>query len=1235
MRPPLTDATNRLNYCQTPRPDQEEGYDELDNLPSPEPMSIVTSPQSAKQHVDATCFSPVADSQTGSNRNSTISAASIVSGKGKRKTHVGPWQLGRTLGRGSTGRVRLAKHALTGQTAAIKIVSKKSAAIAQSESIAAMDRNVGLFNTTGARPMPSGIEREVVIMKLIEHQNVISLYDVWENRGELYLVLEYVEGGELFDYVSNSGPLPEEEAVRLFRQIIAGLGYCHRFNICHRDLKPENILLDGWHNVKLADFGMAALQPEGHWLNTSCGSPHYAAPEIIYGRKYRGDKADIWSCGIILYALLTGYLPFDGGDLANTLRMVKKGEYYMPPELSDESADLIHRILQKKPEDRISMLDMWSHPLLKKYEKLHEAMANHYIGPPPPLSVQDCGPQVINRQDIDLDLLRNLQTLWHNVKPDALIDKLLKQDPTYERMFYNALVKFRNEQLENYQGQPLEYSASDYHHISKGPRRTSKRGSQRPPRAPRRRPEISTSKESGRRPNPAKDITKPSLTDACDPFRCKQDEIADKEVQIVAQAAANVRLSRDTDMIPEPQIMVEEYEDEELPPSSPFAILQNKRAKVNSMKSFHTRTSLSSTRRLVNPPSTPKSVSYRRNVCFQHIRTRSQSSLSSKPRNARGTGRRQPSQCSLDVGPNTNPFADRESSPSLPAQPAVVRGTGVTIKNVIQTKKVRDSDFIWRDDARKVSHELSQICEEAFNGGSASTKTASTSTCSETPATSVSMTTPEHSNNQIAAGALKKQAPLAPSPTSYTASELAETRRKLIEHSTQDGTDEIPAYLIAVIGHLDRLIEQDKLRQRDKSDSNENSRSSTTQYMRTASETSQLPIISEEHNNNPSNKATTTQQPQQDPPQPGPGAPPNSLSRYRKRTIRMVPQSSLQSIADATPLNVYKKNRDAASGSQRPIGGYKAMPSSETNSPTDLDSPGLGLPRPPCDLDPIAEMPGSPRRNGSRFSEARIWPWFRNRSYTPSETPANASQETKTSPLVSPKVAVNEVTTPIDDPMGSPNEHFKTNREEQGKQKIGFFRKFMKRKTNKNTSASNPEPEPVEPDALPPLPDTPKTSSRSSSQDKPLPHRPVSEIKSHNWFARVFQFKPATRVVALSESKMKSRKDMYKILRKWKQYGLYDVYLDKTNSIIYGKVAETNFLRLRPVEFSAEFYTVLEHGRQANISLVRFRQERGAASSFNKVVDTLQSVMKQRGMLVEDPIRARKMTRILDAFPDP
>jgi serine/threonine-protein kinase HSL1 (negative regulator of Swe1 kinase) len=136
--------------------------------------------------VDTARLSVATESTGTSNRNSAISTTSTTSGKGKRKTHVGPWQLGRTLGKGATGRVRLAKHAMTGQAAAIKIVSKKSAAMVQSESIAAMDRNAGLLGANQAtRPMPFGIEREVVIMKLIEHPNVINLYDIWENRGEL------------------------------------------------------------------------------------------------------------------------------------------------------------------------------------------------------------------------------------------------------------------------------------------------------------------------------------------------------------------------------------------------------------------------------------------------------------------------------------------------------------------------------------------------------------------------------------------------------------------------------------------------------------------------------------------------------------------------------------------------------------------------------------------------------------------------------------------------------------------------------------------------------------------------------------------------------------------------------------------------------------------------------------------------------------------------------------------
>ncbi len=241
-------------------------------------------------------------------------------------------------------------------------------------------------------------------------------------------MLEYVEGGELFEHIISNGRLPESEAVRIFRQLIAGLSYCHRFNICHRDLKPENILMDGNRNIKIVDFGMAALQPASKWLTTSCGSPHYASPEVIKAEQYRGDKADIWSCGVILFAMLTGTLPFDGtGDWREVINAVLAGEYSFPPGLSPQAEDLIFRMLQRNPKERIPIRYMWQHPLIKRYENLDSRDENGqpYIGPAPPLTINDCGTPIKHRNDIDGELLRNLQNLWHGVTEDELAQRLL------------------------------------------------------------------------------------------------------------------------------------------------------------------------------------------------------------------------------------------------------------------------------------------------------------------------------------------------------------------------------------------------------------------------------------------------------------------------------------------------------------------------------------------------------------------------------------------------------------------------------------------------------------------------------------------------------------------------------------------------------------------------------------------------------------------------------------------
>ncbi|KAK9449225.1 uncharacterized protein V1518DRAFT_286282 [Limtongia smithiae] len=431
-------------------------HDSKENLPPSSPPSFVrparpvddalseasTGPLSSSsplRHQHQPADDPFSDTDR---RVSQLSSSSTSSGH-RHKTHVGPWHLGRTLGRGSSGRVRLAKHAKTGQLAAIKIVPKQDDAPV-----------VGQKKSKDANGNPYGIEREVIIMKLIEHPNVMALYDVWENRGELYLILEYIEGGELFDYLVKKGRLDESEAVHYFRQIILGIDYCHKFNICHRDLKPENLLLDKDHNIKIADFGMAALETANHMLETSCGSPHYASPEIVAGKLYHGVQSDIWSCGVILFALLTGHLPFDDDNIRNLLMKVQAGKFVMPDDLSPEAKDLIWRILRVEPTERINASDILDHSLLRKYPPVH--IPDQSLRPPP-LRVDQ---PIQSRSQIDMEIVKNLQTLWHGADPEHIIRRLLSVEPNEEKTFYCLLLKYRHDHRDDEDSTPSSTRSS-------------------------------------------------------------------------------------------------------------------------------------------------------------------------------------------------------------------------------------------------------------------------------------------------------------------------------------------------------------------------------------------------------------------------------------------------------------------------------------------------------------------------------------------------------------------------------------------------------------------------------------------------------------------------------------------------------------------------------------------------------------------------------------------------------
>uniref|UniRef100_A0A914WY90 non-specific serine/threonine protein kinase n=1 Tax=Plectus sambesii TaxID=2011161 RepID=A0A914WY90_9BILA len=270
-------------------------------------------------------------------------------------------------------------------------------------------------------------------MKLIEHPHVLHLYDVYENKKYLYLLLEHVSGGELFDYLVRKGRLTAKEARKFFRQIISALDFCHAHNICHRDLKPENLLLDERNNIKVADFGMASLQVEGSMLETSCGSPHYACPEVIRGEKYDGRKADVWSCGVILYALLVGALPFDDDNLRNLLEKVKKGVFHIPHFVPPDCQNLLRGMIEADPHKRLSLAEVFRHGWVagttKSEPELELPMAQvvqtHIIP---------------SEENIDPDVFKHMNSLGCFKDKEKLIRELLSERHNTEKMVYFLLL---------------------------------------------------------------------------------------------------------------------------------------------------------------------------------------------------------------------------------------------------------------------------------------------------------------------------------------------------------------------------------------------------------------------------------------------------------------------------------------------------------------------------------------------------------------------------------------------------------------------------------------------------------------------------------------------------------------------------------------------------------------------------------------------------------------------------
>uniref|UniRef100_A0A034VME3 MAP/microtubule affinity-regulating kinase 3 n=1 Tax=Bactrocera dorsalis TaxID=27457 RepID=A0A034VME3_BACDO len=298
--------------------------------------------------------------------------------------HIGKYKLIKTIGKGNFAKVKLAKHLPTGKEVAIKIIDKTQL-------------NPGSLQK---------LFREVRIMKMLDHPNIVKLFQVIETEKTLYLVMEYASGGEVFDYLVLHGRMKEKEARVKFRQIVSAVQYCHQKRIIHRDLKAENLLLDSELNIKIADFGFSNEFTPGSKLDTFCGSPPYAAPELFQGKKYDGPEVDVWSLGVILYTLVSGSLPFDGSTLRELRERVLRGKYRIPFYMSTDCENLLRKFLVLNPAKRASletiMSDKWMNmgfedDELKPYIEPKQDLAD-------PKRIEALVAMGYNRQDIEVSL---------------------------------------------------------------------------------------------------------------------------------------------------------------------------------------------------------------------------------------------------------------------------------------------------------------------------------------------------------------------------------------------------------------------------------------------------------------------------------------------------------------------------------------------------------------------------------------------------------------------------------------------------------------------------------------------------------------------------------------------------------------------------------------------------------------------------------------------------------------
>ncbi|KAI1111862.1 hypothetical protein F5Y14DRAFT_288461 [Nemania sp. NC0429] len=1199
-RAPLGDATDRIINASPHKPGKHAGPQ--DTKPNPLRAHPISGASTKKPLKKAAALAsntlvaavknhakPPASVET-SYKDSRCSQISTSSGasNGNRKTHIGPWQLGKTLGKGSAARVRLARHSTTQDVVAVKILAKDMTQITTAGSMAELDRwdrTRDEFNTQ--RQIPLSIEREVAVLKLIDHPHIVKLHDIWENRAEIYLVLEYMDGGDMFTYVDAYGPLPEFEMVGYFRQILSALEYVHSFNICHRDLKPENILMKSEGVVKIADFGMAAIQQSPtHALRTSCGSPHYAAPELISRARYQGDKVDIWSMGCVLYATLCRRLPFDDpdGNVPRLLAKARRGVYAVPDTLSREAQDLIAKMLTVDPVRRISIRKIWKHPLIQKYDDLDDlnngTMALNFRASdkskPVPL------------EEIDVQILRQLKSIWHTFSERQIAMQLSSAQPNDQKLFYWLLLSYREQKLENYDAD-LTYSPSDYHHLRPAnwkKKVTTAEFPSRYGRTPSRFTVISTVPTNG-------SIDEADVTDGGGTIQSYDPYKSSRVMENAYASHARIIVHRNGSTANHSSR------------SSASRHGRNGSCRTASTRSRQTRSgrriaapaamrasrySLGSIKSGESAPYTRPASRRKRRVNFSHVQLPSASQHDLERRTSRVAG-----EDKAVNGRHPSPMRSIEDT-VLPINPNGRSRAGT--QSMVNISRIDSEAPEWNEEVREFSHSIARDCDDAFNS---SLLDEDSYLCSTPKAVAVSVDAPSLLGKPGTRTPTPwDHRPLPPTPptTASVAHEIMMAKRRRVE---KDGEDSAPST------HLNYVsMAEDEQNRRTVSAPIYSQYS--TQW---GKDKIPLPSIEEklqgDVHGKPSDKSRAVSAPVWHPKgvsgemddHEGLGF----LSQHAN-TIRIVNSPSSKPRVEANTLESSDTNRHVSRGAT-----VHSQPTQELSLRQRFVNDELMGP-PTGGQETTAEDFNRPTITKKKST------WFKRGSKEREdiEDPKEASTANRIDHLASASTSSS-----TDGPTRKKSFSLAFWRNSKNSSDMQ-----MSREASENEDISNPKPV-----RMFSHPARPYYHDGSNKGGDGAAKRNIEP--QQNWLARLFRVKPATKHLCFSLSRRRARQEIVILLKEWRQYGIRDIEVDKQRNIVFARLGSKNYLNLKEVAFAVEIMMVIEHGKRAHLSIARFTQERGAASSFHKVVDTINSVFSERNLLVVEKRKVKMMIKTLNS----